>query len=643
MPRLSLAVSLASLVVLVAACAKPKLSDVTPRDRRVLFIGVDGLDFEMLTPVLKSGFLPKLAELRSHGLLVPIQGERATVVDPSSVGLDPAESWTTIATGFPAVKATDEGASHGVRELVGPMKGRYETYPVTSQHRRLPTFWDVLGAAGVKCAIVGWWTTWPAEPVNGWMVSDRFFLEEFGLGPYGAAGRVDLPTVPDDYRHGAEHLTWPEDLGDPLARELRGKVEAAAGPTFDALREFQRIAKNAGAAATTTWNALKQLDQALRTDYAVKEAMVSLLRRDRDVRFAACYLDSFDVAAHQFFMHISPADWQQSKIKSVREKLPPDFAKYSSVIPATAHAIDGLIAELCTAMGPDTIVVLTSDHTFERDAYPDDCDFNLNRLLEEVGLLVRKPDGAVDWSKTTCFDRTVWPHLLVRELALNVEGEWPQGWIKAGSPEERAARWQEVWKVLDVQTNTPWSEKKGDPVRYDLAYRWEPSSDDAHYTLMPPPILNEDTKVKVGDRDVTYGSLFPMRPTSGRHHPALPGMLLLSHPGAVGEAQGKRGIPMGKGGGQSRHIAPLILALYGIPPSASESESSANADLLFWMLSGDEPQRMVLMPRVESYEDLVRFGDPSGRLGRRRAELSKYLDDLGFDFAKWRAGERRAP
>ena len=67
------------------------------------------------------------------------------------------------------------------------------------------------------------------------------------------------------------------------------------------------------------------------------------------------------------------------------------------------------------------------------------------------------------------------------------------------------------------------------------------------------------------------------------------------------------------------------------------------SDMLFWMLSGDEPQRMVLMPRVRSYEELLRFADPNGRLGGRRVELAKYLDGLGFDFEKWREAERSRP
>jgi hypothetical protein len=309
-----------------------------------------------------------------------------------------------------------------------------------------------------------------------------------------------------------------------------------------------------------------------------------------------------------------------------------------------AAALDTMVAELCAAMGPDAIVMIANDHTLEPDADPANRDFNLDPLLEELGLLVRNPDRSIDWTKTTCFDRTPWPTAYVRDLSLNVEGEWPQGWVKAKTPQERAIRWQEAQKkLLAVTVDPPWSITQNGPTRDDLFFDCQNGVADAHLTVIPK--LPGHYKVKLPTRQITFDQMFPPRMTSGRHADPGGGMLLLAYPGAIGERQGQRGIPMGKGGAQSRHIAPLVLALFGIPGSLRADETGSNSDLLWWMLDLPEAQRMALLPRVESYDALLRFADPSSPLGRRRVELTKYVESLGFDLEKYRslAGGDLAP
>ncbi len=625
-----------TLLLLLAAgassCAKTKLAELQPRDRKLLLIGVDGLDFDLVKPLFDEGKLPRLAELRRRGILVPIIGERATM-DPYSGGLDPAESWTSIATGFSPTRTTESGGSHGVRNITVPVKGSYPELPATSQHRKQMNFWDVLGASGVKCAVVGWWTTWPAEPVNGYLVTDRFFLEKFGLTGLGPAGRVDLPGVAESYRHGADHLTWPESLADPLAQELRPSVMGPKGEVFTALKQL--LAKASGA----TLKSLQQVEQAVRTDFAMKDALVGLVRKDPSIRFATCYLDALDVACHLFWMHIHPQPWVQHADPSIRLKLPKDYKDFAGVIPMVAITIDVLVNELCAAMGPDALVMLVTDHTLEPDADIGNRDFNLNRLLEKIGLLVRNADGSVDYAKSTCFDHTVWPRHFIRYLSINFEGEWPNGFVAGGSPQVRSAKWREVQaKLFDVKIDKSYVAADG-AISHDLFLGCHMGEKDSQFVVYQA--LPGDTKVKLASGDVSLNAIFPPLQTSGRH--IDPGMLLLSYPGELGDRYGKRGIPMGKGGGYSRQVAPLVLGLYGIPGSERDDESGVAHDMLYWMLDVDEAQRLVLMPRVKSYEEAVGFEDPERPLGRRRAELREYLEKLGYDFESFRTLEKLEP
>ena len=206
-PRRSLVLLLATPFLLCVSACSRDLRDVRPTDRKVLLLGVDGLDLKSLEKMLQKGELPRFAELRRHAIELPLFGERITV-DGSSTGIDPARCWTP-SPPAPRARSAGQTGRRTASSRSRRVRGRYDEVPVTSQHRRLPAMWDILGAVGVKCAIVNWWTTWPAEPVNGVLVSDRFLLDRFELGPYGPEGRVDIPPVDPAYRHGAQYLTWP--------------------------------------------------------------------------------------------------------------------------------------------------------------------------------------------------------------------------------------------------------------------------------------------------------------------------------------------------------------------------------------------------------------------------------------------------
>ncbi len=626
-PRL-LARIFALLVVVVAcaSCSDHGVQSITPRHRKVLLLGVDGFDFDVMKPLFDSGQLKKLAELRQHGILVPLLGEQATL-DPYSVGLDPAESWTTIATGFPPTKVGEIVRGHGVRDLTVPIEDSYERAPVTTAHRQVPTFWDVLSAVGVKCAVSNWPVTWPAEPLNGYLVSDRFFLEKFGLGPFGPLGRVDLPTIPEAFTKGGEHLTWPPELAATHAGELAAALNGNLPPVFSAIKKLQ-----AGTSDAPTLRNLKQLEQALRSDFAAKQSLQTLLRNDPSIEFAACCLDSFDVASHLFWMNIDPDDWLRHKDAGMRAKVAADYKQFANVIPMAAIALDAMVRDLCDAMGPDTTVILVTDHSLMPDSELANRDFNMNRLFEELGLLARLPDGSIDWAHTTCFDRTVWQTSFIRHVSINFAGEWPQGCVPKATPQERAVRWREIHEKLgSIQIDLKWDDRRGG-VRSSLFWDMKMGEEDSHFIIFST--LPSETQVTLPRGTVGINTLFPLRYTYAKHTSAREksGMLLLAYPGADGEVQGKRGIPMGKGGGRSYQVAPLVLGLFGVPLSDAKAETTPAGDFLYWMLDVREAQTMALMPRIPSYEALLGFDDGTRPLGAHRARMRERVKELRYSF-----------
>src|SRR5207245_10757101 len=76
--------------------------------------------------------------------------------------------WTTMMTGVSPL-------DHGVLDFVqfDPQTGAKE--PITSSVRRAPAIWNMASDRGRRVASLGLWATYPAERVNGIIVSDRLF------------------------------------------------------------------------------------------------------------------------------------------------------------------------------------------------------------------------------------------------------------------------------------------------------------------------------------------------------------------------------------------------------------------------------------------------------------------------------------
>jgi hypothetical protein len=99
--------------------------------------------------------------------------------------MEPTQSpalWTTIATGvgperhgihgFVVPKEKEARPAASQAHLVeGESGGEESLRPVTSSMRTAPAFWNILSSLDLRAGVVGWLVTWPAEPVNGFIVS----------------------------------------------------------------------------------------------------------------------------------------------------------------------------------------------------------------------------------------------------------------------------------------------------------------------------------------------------------------------------------------------------------------------------------------------------------------------------------------
>ena len=69
--------------------------------------------------------------------------------------------WTTIATGVTRKQ-------HGIRKF-----NRRDGRLVSSADREVAALWTMADHFALRSAVLGWWATYPAEPIDGVIVSER--------------------------------------------------------------------------------------------------------------------------------------------------------------------------------------------------------------------------------------------------------------------------------------------------------------------------------------------------------------------------------------------------------------------------------------------------------------------------------------
>jgi Flp pilus assembly protein TadD len=305
---------------------------------RVLLVGLDGADWDVIDPMIARGELPRIARLRRDGVWARLRSSVPT--------LSPL-LWTTVATG----KSPDR---HGINDFLveDPRTGRQ--VPINSTFRRVRAFWNIFSEAGIPVDVVAWWATWPAETVTGHLVSDRVAYSTFNIGTQKSGSDAVFPpayaSVVERLRVREADVTWKDvtrflDIGEAEFRAARAVAAPGATPTEQqhSINVFVRIL-----AATETY----------------RRVALDLLRADgRAPGVVAVYFQGVDEVNHRFAHCAPPAN-----------PLCPaeDRRRFGRAVAAFYRYQDSVLGEILDAAPGATTLVL-SDHGFASgEGRPDD-------------------------------------------------------------------------------------------------------------------------------------------------------------------------------------------------------------------------------------------------------------------------------
>jgi len=196
------AVSAAAYLSGASAATAPDFA-VVPTGLHVRVLGIDGLDRRMAEQMIARGEMPHLQAILAGGAHAVLRAEKEQV---------PAIVWTTIATGrgpeahgihstgarrlpgmrMPMPFAGDDPFARALRSATD-LLGLGRAQPATSVLRGAKTFWNVASEKGLRVGVVNWWATWPADPVNGYVVTERaLFKLEKGASFEGETAPPDV-------------------------------------------------------------------------------------------------------------------------------------------------------------------------------------------------------------------------------------------------------------------------------------------------------------------------------------------------------------------------------------------------------------------------------------------------------------------
>ncbi|GBC79846.1 Beta-barrel assembly-enhancing protease [bacterium HR09] len=286
--------------------------------RPLLVVGWDGADWELLERLLSQGRLPNLARLVKEGTtaeLVPVR----PLVSPLI--------WTTIATGMPP-------ETHGIFDFLRQSSRGEE--PVRSTDRKAPALWNVLSGLGVSVGVVAWWATWPAEPVRGFVISDRVAYQ---LEVAGGSPNVSL--------------VWP-----PAAEELLALRVTPQGVSPEILSRFIKLPiaelEQKKGQGEPFANPVAHLAHLLASSETYHRLTLEAVRRYQP-RALFVYEEGTDTVAHLFGPYAPP---RQSWVPEG------EFRAFSQAVDEFYSLADRHLGELLAALGSEVNVILCSDHGF---------------------------------------------------------------------------------------------------------------------------------------------------------------------------------------------------------------------------------------------------------------------------------------
>jgi predicted AlkP superfamily phosphohydrolase/phosphomutase len=284
----------------------------TRKAGKLIIVGLDGATWGVMDEMFQQGKLPNLSRLVQEGASGTLRS------------LEPMIStmlWTCISSG----KLPDE---HGVLD-----------FAVSSRAVKCKRLWDIFAQQGFSVGVYGHLITWPPDPVEGFIVPGTFALGPETHPPELAFIRkLSMEEASGGKRGGLAYLGYG-------LKALRNGVRL---PTM--WRISAQLAREMVASSDPLMNFYRKRLLKLHLD---SDVFGHLCRKYRP-QFAYFYTHLLDSSQHLFWKYMEP-----EAFGAVDKK---DVDRYGHVVQEAYQEADTAVGRILDAMGPETAVMVVSDH-----------------------------------------------------------------------------------------------------------------------------------------------------------------------------------------------------------------------------------------------------------------------------------------
>ncbi len=263
---------------------------------KLLVVGLDGATFDLIHPLTAQGRLPNLAAMLRDGASAPLH----STIPP----ITPA-AWTSFFTG-------KNPGRHGIYDFQKFDRATAQFSPLHTGLHREKTLWDILGEAKLQSIIWDVPFTWPARPLNGWMLTG-----------YGTPGGPR-----------SRHL-YPPDMAALIPAHFHSQLRPALPlENFDRSQRF-----------IDEWRSIM----------AARRELFNWLIRERPWDLFMLVFSITDNMAHVFWTYGDPAH---------PNFLRPEAPSFRQALHDAYVACDEILGDLIAAAGEDAVTLVISDHGF---------------------------------------------------------------------------------------------------------------------------------------------------------------------------------------------------------------------------------------------------------------------------------------
>jgi predicted AlkP superfamily phosphohydrolase/phosphomutase len=483
--------------------------------------GMDGASWEIIDMLIDRGELPNFSRLKQSGAW----GKLQTIIPTESVAI-----WTSIATGM-------SPSRHNIQSFMRRLPGQNKYVATPGTGRRVPALWNIASDAGLKVVSVKWYATWPAEKINGAMLSPRLEPDSGGDETYPP----ELFKEITDFRYKSTMDKLPQPP-KPSPKPQDPNFE----PSGNLLSQHEVSTKMFD--DTSVWEAGYYVFQKCKPDLF----LIYLKSTDR--------VQHYLWGAQNALTKPNPSEIELAEAEAI-------FGWY--------RYYDSLIAKILEI--PSVTLYIMSDHGFESSAdiknLLDLRYLSMDTLLTQLGYQTRLAEKKTDFSNTRLYEYRSMPYDWSFEINLNLSGREPAGVVLPQNADEMKN--EVIESLRQIHTIA------GRPLFKEISH----ASDECDLVCRLDSAISTDEFIRIGGQDIPLKNFISVKAQPrGCHIDGPPGIFIAFGPGIRSNYQIKNA--------HVYDIAPTVLRSLDLP-FAKDSDGTCLSGIFSDEFSKAHPEKQI--------------------------------------------------